>query len=57
MNLKLSAPTSIVFLISLVAAILSLLVNYGGVSIGLGSFHWAILAYVILAAGALFKGM
>lgn len=57
MNLNLSAPTTIVFLISLVAAILSLLVRYGGMSIGLESFHWAILAYLILAAGNIFKGV
>ncbi len=57
MSLKLSAPTTIIFLISLVAAIISLLTRYGGMSFGLESFHWALLAYLILAAGTLFKGV
>jgi hypothetical protein len=57
MNLNLSAPTAIVFLIALVAAILGLLVKYGGMSVGLEAFHWALLAYIILAAGTLFKGL
>ena len=57
MNLNLSAPTVIVFLIALVAAILGLLVRYGGMNIGLEAFHWALLAYIILAAGTLFKGL
>lgn len=57
MNLNLSAPTTIVFLIALVAAILGLLVRYGNMNIGLEAFHWALLAYIILAAGTLFKGL
>ncbi len=55
--MKLSAPTTIVFLISVIVAIIALLSRYGGMSFGLESFHWALLAYLILAAGTLFKGI
>lgn len=55
--MNLSAPTMVIFLISVVLAIISLLVAYGGMSLGLSSFHWALLAYIVLAAGNLMKGI
>lgn len=47
----------IVFLISVVLAIVALLVHYAGISLVLGSFHWALLAYIVLAVGNLMKGL
>lgn len=55
--MNLSAPTMIVFLISVVLAVISLLVFYGNMSLGLGAFHWALLAYIVLAVGNLMKGL
>ncbi|MCB1429797.1 MAG: hypothetical protein KDJ48_16395 [Nitratireductor sp.] len=55
--MNLSAPTMIVFLVSVVLAILGLLARYAGVSLGLESFHWALLAYIVLAVGNLMKGL
>lgn len=55
--MNLSAPTMIVFLISLVVAVLGLLSHYAGVSLPLGSFHIMLVAWIILAAGNLMKGM
>ncbi|MFZ1813816.1 MAG: hypothetical protein WBO55_02935 [Rhizobiaceae bacterium] len=55
--MNLSAPTMIVFVISVVLAIASLAVHYGGMSLGLGSYHWALLAYIVLMLGNLLKGM
>ncbi len=55
--MNLSAPTMMVFLISLVVAIVALLVNLGMFSIGIGSFWIAAVAWVVLAAGCMFKGM
>lgn len=56
--MNLSAPTNIVFIVSVVLAIVSLVVGYAGVSTGaISAFHWALLGYIVLAAGALFKGL
>ena len=56
--MNLSAPTTIVFIISVVLAIVSLIVGYAGVATGpISAFHWALLAYIVLAAGAMFKGL
>jgi hypothetical protein len=55
--MNLSAPTMIVFVISLILAILAVVSRYGGMSLGLESVHWALLAYVVLAAGNLLKGV
>jgi len=55
--MKLSAPTMIVFLISLVIAILGLLSGLGIFSIGIATFWLLVIAYVILAAGCLLKGI
>jgi hypothetical protein len=55
--MNLSAPTMIVFIISVVVAILALLVQYAGVSLPLGSFHIMLVAWIVLAAGCLMKGI
>jgi cadmium resistance protein CadD (predicted permease) len=57
MNMNLSAPTIVVFLISVVIAVISLLARYAGMSLVLEPFHWALLAYVVLALGNLLKGL
>ncbi len=55
--MNLSAPTTVVFLISVILAIIAVVARYGGMSLGLESFHWALLAYIVLAAGNLMKGI
>jgi hypothetical protein len=55
--MKLSAPTMVVFLISLVLAILAIFTLYGGMDIGLAPVYWALLGYIVLAAGNLLKGI
>ncbi len=56
--MNLSAPTNIVFIISVVLAILAILARYAGIGIGpIEAVHWALLAYIVLAAGCLFKGV
>jgi hypothetical protein len=45
----------IVFIVSVVLAVLGILVRYAGMSLGLEAFHWALLAYIVLAAGNLLK--
>jgi len=56
-NMNLSAPTVVVFLISVVLAVLGLLVQYAGVSLVLSAYHWTLLAFLVLAAGNLLKGL
>lgn len=56
--MNLSAPTMLVFLISLVVAILGLLVGLGILAmIPLSAFWIMAIAYVILAAACLLKGI
>lgn len=55
--MNLSAPTMIVFLISVVLVILGILARYAGIPLFLEPFHWALLAWAVLAAGNLLKGM
>jgi hypothetical protein len=55
--MNLSAPTMIVFIVSVVLAVLGILVRYAGMSLGLEAFHWALLAYIVLAAGNLLKNL
>lgn len=56
--MNLSAPTMIVFIISLVIAILGLLAGLGIFSIiPLSAFWLVTIAYGILAAGCLLKGI
>jgi len=56
--MKLSAPTQIVFIISLVVAVVGLLTALGILAmIPIASVWVMLVAYVILAAGCLMKGM
>ena len=56
--MKLSAPTQMIFIISLVVAVIGLLMAFGILAmIPLASVWVMTLAYVILAAGCLMKGM
>lgn len=57
--MQLSAPTFIVFVIAVVLAIVSLLPAIGITLGALGAYsYWLLLAaFVILAAGTLFKGL
>jgi len=55
--MKLSAPTTIVFLISLVIAIIGLLGRYAGISMPLENFHIMLVAWIVLSAGCLMKGI
>lgn len=55
--MRLSAPTTLVFVISLVIAIVGILVGMGMiVGISIASFWILAVAYVVLAAGCLLKG-
>lgn len=55
--MKLSAPTMIVFLISLVIAVLGLLQRYAGISLPLESFHVMLTAWIVLFIGNVMKGL
>ena len=57
MNIRLSAPTTIVFVISLVIAILAALAALGNFAIIPVASVWLMaIAYVVLAASCLIKG-
>jgi hypothetical protein len=47
----------IVFLISLILAILGLIARYGGVNLFIEPFLWMLIAWIVLAAGNLLKGL
>lgn len=57
----LTPPSVIVFIISLIIAILALLVRYAGISLPVISparaFDALAIAYLLLAAGVLFRGL
>ncbi len=55
--MKLSAPTVIVFLISLVVAVLGLLSYYAGMTLPLSSYHLMLVAWVVLTVGVVMKGL
>ncbi|MEP6828195.1 MAG: hypothetical protein ABJA10_08975 [Aestuariivirga sp.] len=56
--MKLSAPTQMIFIISLVVAVVGLLMALGVLAmIPIASVWVMAVAYVILAAGCLMKGM
>ncbi|MFN0264891.1 hypothetical protein ACKTEK_13555 [Tepidamorphus sp. 3E244] len=60
MRFNLSPPTTPVFAISVVLAILALLVTYGSISIPVVSgnaFATLAIAYIILLVGNLFRGL
>lgn len=56
--MKLSAPTQMIFIISLVVAVVGLLMALGILAmIPIASVWVMLVAYVILAAGCLMKGL
>lgn len=56
--MKLSAPTMVFFLISVAITVLALLAQYAGISIiPLSNFHMMLVAWLVLAAGCVFKGI
>ncbi len=56
--MNLSAPTQIVFIISVIIAIIGLLMAFGVFSLGAISAFWVMtVAFVVLAAGCLLKGI
>ncbi len=55
--MNLSAPTTIVFWISVVLFVLALIARYGGVNLYLEPLYWAFLAWIVLAAGNVMKGI
>jgi len=56
--MNLSAPTTVVFIISVVIAILGALAGFGILSIiPIPAFSLMSIAYIILAAGCLLKGI
>jgi len=56
--MKLSAPTQIVFLISLVLGVLGLLTGFDIVNIGgINSFYMMTGGWALLTAGSLLKGL
>ena len=56
--MKLSAPTQMIFIISLVVAVIGLLMALGVLAmIPIASVWMMTLAYAILAVGCLMKGM
>jgi hypothetical protein len=55
--MSLSAPTQVVFIIAVIIAVLALVIFLGVFSIGVSSFWIMTIAFVVLAAGCLVKGM
>ena len=55
--MKLSAPSKIVFIISLVLLVLALLVSFGVLPIPVPAFWVAIASWVVLAIGCLMTGV
>lgn len=55
--MNLSAPTQLVFLISIFLTVISILIFIGSFSIGVPPFWLMFVAYIVLVAGNLFKGM
>jgi len=56
MKLNLSAPTTVIFLISLVIALIGLLASFAIIpSLPISSFWIMTVGYVVLAIGCLFK--
>jgi hypothetical protein len=57
MNLKLTPPKEITWLIAVGLGILGLLANAGILSIGLSAFWLVAIAFIILAVACLVKGL
>ncbi len=55
--MNISAPTKMVFLISLAIAVLGLLGRYAGIDLFLSNFHIMLVAWIVLTAGCLMKGI
>jgi len=59
--MNLSAPTTAVFLVSVVLALLGIGMHYFGLALALGvgltSFHLVLLGFILLALGNLLKGI
>ncbi len=56
--MRLSAPTQVVFIISLILAVLALLGHFANIPIVTQYQFWlAIVGYVVLAAGCMMKGV
>jgi len=57
--MNLSAPTAIVFWISVILFILALIAGFGHVGFlsFLSPFYWALIAWIVLAAGNVLKGL
>ena len=57
MKLNLSAPTTVIFIISVVIALLGILVSLAIIpSLPIPSFWLMAIAYAVLAIGCLFRG-
>lgn len=54
---NLTPPTRLIFVLSLILAVLSLLTNYGSLSLPLSAYILMALAYLALLLGNLVKGM
>jgi high-affinity Fe2+/Pb2+ permease len=58
MNLKLSAPKEITWIIAVIAGVIGLLIKYGGMSIGgLDAFLLVAIGFIILALATVMKGL
>ena len=56
--MRLSAPGQILFIVSLVAAVVAVLVFLGTIALtGIPAFWLMTIAYAVLAAGCLMRGM
>ncbi|MCG6859523.1 MAG: hypothetical protein LJE67_15805 [Salaquimonas sp.] len=57
--MNLSAPTTVIFWISVILFILSLVAQYAGIGdmLYLKPVHWSWLAWIVLAAGNVMKGL
>ncbi|MCO5132952.1 MAG: hypothetical protein M9908_01110 [Phyllobacteriaceae bacterium] len=56
--MSLSAPTTVVFIISVIIAIIGLLAGLAIIpGLPISAFWIMVIAWVVLAAGCLFKGM
>jgi hypothetical protein len=56
--MNLSPPTTAVFIISVVLAVLAIIGTFVAIPLISGNAFWvAIIAYIILAAGNLFRGL
>ena len=57
MNLKLSAPKEITWIIAVIVGALGILGQYGKLSIGVDAFLLVMIGFVLLVIGTLFKGI